>query len=223
MNLYLASASSEYEAPLVRAALPFVPPGKRDRIERCRSAQQRTCMALAEVVLAWALRGERGIVPAPEDRLEGEWGKPRYRGEAAAVEFNVSHSGSWVLVGVDDVPIGVDIQIQDRDDERIARKVMPRPLFEKWRNAPDRRARFCDFWARRESELKWWGIGLGGLGRTDLSLPERVSVKNVEAPPGYSAAVCGTMPEGCRDGAIPARVVSLEELLSHARGGQAAP
>lgn len=180
-------------------------------------------MALAEVVLAWALYGERGIVPVPEDRVEGGRGKPRYRDELGAVEFNISHSGTFVLVGLDEVPIGVDIQIQDREDERIARKVMPPPLFEEWRNASDRCARFCDFWVRRESELKWWGIGLGGLGRTDLSLPECMGVRGVDAPPGYSAAVCGAMPEGRWAGAIPTRFVSLEELLGHVGCGQAAP
>lgn len=217
MNLYLASATSEWEAQISCAARPFTPEAKRERIERSRAAQQRTSMALGELLLAWAFFELYGESVHPDDRCEGPYGKPMLcgAGKAARFEFNLSHSGTYVLLGIDEHPLGVDIQLRDRGDERLARKVMPDDTFEQWLDAEDRTAAFCDFWARRESELKWWGIGISALGRDDLALPGDVATCAVQVPHPYSAAVCGTLPPHLSAG-LPAREIELAELLAWA-------
>lgn len=217
MNLYLASATSKWEAQVLCAARPFMPEAKRERIERSRAAQQRTSMALGELLLAWALFESCGESAHPDERCEGPHGKPMLcgAGKAARLEFNLSHSGTYVLVGIDEHPLGVDIQLRDRGDVRLARKVMPDDAFEQWVDAKDKTAAFCDFWVRRESELKWWGIGISALGRDDLVLPEGVELRAVQAPHSYSAAVCGTLSPHL-PAVLPAREIELAELLAWA-------
>lgn len=218
MNLYLASATPEWEAQISCAARPFTPDAKRERIERSQVAQQRTSMALGELLLAWAFFESCGKPVRPDERCEGPHGKPMLCGDggAARLEFNLSHSGTYVLLGIDAQTIGVDIQLRDRGDERLARKVMSDDAFEQWLDAKDRTAAFCDFWARRESELKWWGIGISALGRDDLVLPRGVATCAVQVPHPYSAAVCGTLPSHLPAG-LPAREIELAELLAWAK------
>ncbi|RNL49030.1 4'-phosphopantetheinyl transferase family protein [Paraeggerthella hongkongensis] len=215
MDLYLASVPAADERSLVEAALPFATPAKRVRMERCRVAQQRAGMALVEVLLAWALCEKRGVDLRAVDRFEDDNGKPFVRYVGGSVEFSVSHSGSYALVGIDDAPIGVDIQQQRQADERLARKVMDAASFETWLGSSDGTTLFCDYWARMESELKWWGVGIAGLGRADLVLPEGVSACAVDVPAGYSASVCAALPKPAPVRAFP-RIVQIEELLAFA-------
>lgn len=213
MDLFLASVPAADEKLLAKAALPFATPAKRARMERCRIAQQRAGMALAEVLLAWALHEKRGVNLRAVERFEGDYGKPFARYADGSVEFSLSHSGSYVLVGIDDAPIGVDIQQRRQADERLARKVMDAASFEAWLESSDKATLFCDCWARMESELKWWGVGIAGLGRADLVLPEGVSSCAVDAPAGYSASVCAALPKPAPLRASP-RTVQIEELLA---------
>lgn len=220
MNLYLASTSLACEHELVRAAMPYLPQEKFQRIERCRVKQQRMGMALSEVLLAWALRKTYGITPRATDRFEGNHGKPLLRCVCDEVSFNISHSGSLVLVGVDRAPLGVDIQEHRAVDQRIARKIMDPATFAAWMTSQDQASLFCDCWARRESELKWWGVGISGLGRDDLALPKGVLSRRVRVPEGYSAWVCATLPEGCSE-TLAVQTVPLEELCVAAAQAEA--
>lgn len=220
VNLYLASATPAFERRLSEAAGSVMPEEKRARIERCRVAQQRTCMLLGEVLLAWALFEGRGIVLRAQAREQGEHGKPGVRLAQGRVEFNISHSGIWVLLGVDDNPIGVDIQQHGPCDERLVDKVMSPAEAVRWREAPDQAEAFHDVWVQRESELKWRGIGIAGLGRRDLAMPEHVRVCKVAVPQGYSGSVCGVVSgRGCES--MVAQEVALESLLRFSHGGAA--
>lgn len=213
MNLYLASISSACEHELVRIAAPYLPQEKRQRIERCRVKQQRMGMALSEVLLAWALHESYGITLRAADRFEGKYGKPLLRCACGEIAFNISHSGSLVLVGVDRTPLGVDIQEYRVADQRVARKIMDPATFAAWMISSNQTPLFCDCWSRRESELKWWGVGISGLERDDLVLPAGVSSRPVCVPEGYSAWVCATLPEGCSE-SIAVQNVPLEKLCA---------
>ena len=170
-------------------------------------------MALSEILLAWALRESYGVTPLAADRFEGKHGKPLLRCACGEIAFNISHSGSLVLVGVDRTPLGVDIQEHRVADQRVARKIMDSAMFAAWMTSSNQTPLFCDCWARRESELKWWGVGISGLGRDDLALPAGVSSRPVRVPEGYSAWVCATLPEGCSE-TIGVQNVPLEKLCA---------
>lgn len=218
MNLYLSSATPAFERSLGEVVGSATPEEKRGRIERCRVPQQRTGMLLGEALLAWALFEECGIVLCRQVRQRGEYGKPKAHLAQRRIEFNISHSGTWVLVGIDDEPIGVDIQQHGSYDPRVVDKIMPSDEAMRWRTASDRTEAFYDAWVRRESELKWWGIGIAGLGRDDLVMPEGVRVCKVTAPPGYSAAVCGAISEHGSE-KVAVREVGLERLLEFSHDG----
>jgi len=212
VNLFLAQATPIFEDRLTRAALPVIPKEKLDRMKRCRVAQQRTCMALSEVLLAWAVQEVHGLTLSKDHRVVGEHGKPMFRVDTETIDFNISHSGSFVLVGIDEHPLGVDIQQWGRDDDRVARKIMLPGEYSDWVQSPNKKVDFYDFWTRTESRLKWQGDGIAGLGEGSVLLPDCVSVHPVTVTQGYSAAVCGQLSRSL--GALNAQEIDVEVLLA---------
>jgi 4'-phosphopantetheinyl transferase len=85
--------------------------GEKDRANRFHRAQDRALFALTRAALRHLLSAETGILPqniAFAD--EGPYGKPCLTGRRGP-HFNVSHSGSFALIGLSaSRPVGVDIE-----------------------------------------------------------------------------------------------------------------
>ena len=142
--------------------------------------------------------------------LEGDGRKPALR-DHPAVQFNLSHSGDFVLIALGDTPLGVDIEAMRELDWRALAAMNFHP---DERAALDRcegdaaRAAFFQFWAHKEAFLKATGIGLtdhltainialqGGL----ISAPEALSpdawyAAPLDAPRGYAASIVSQRPD----------------------------
>ncbi len=86
-----------------------------------------------------------------------EFGKPRTRG---GVCFNLSHSGDWALLAINDREVGCDIeQHQYIDALRIGKTVFTAREREALRAAPDRLGTFYQLWTKKEALLKCMGEG----------------------------------------------------------------
>ncbi|NMH64585.1 4'-phosphopantetheinyl transferase superfamily protein [Shewanella sp. SHSM-M6] len=102
----------------------------------------------------------------------GKYGKPglsSVQRQATGLEFNLSHSGEWLMVGVLQthgmrVQLGVDIE-----HERVRTDIHPilRHYFSAVEStallalpADEQRGRFFDLWALKESYIKAKGMGL---------------------------------------------------------------
>jgi len=120
-------------------------------------------------------------------------GKP----QVAGCQFNLSHSGDWILLGMTDAtPIGVDVeQIRDRHVREISERFFS-PA-EQTRVGDDVFA-MAEVWTAKESFLKAIGEGIRRpLRGIDLGLVnydewiefEGVRVRSVWAPDGYAAAM----------------------------------
>jgi len=122
-----------------------------------------------------------------ELRLERtERGKPRLTG--AELQFNLSHTGSALLIGISrNTPLGVDIETSGR---------RTRPVLELARRwfAPSeaaalaalpkgrRQAAFLRLWTCKEAVLKAAGIGIGhGLHRAEFALSAAGEVTGLRA------------------------------------------
>lgn len=93
------------------------------------------------------------------------YGKP-YLTNKRIFNFNISHSGKWVVCAVGKRPVGVDIELIGRVNLKTAEKIAERffsgeeceELF--IRENKDRLAYFCEIWTLKESFLKALGKGL---------------------------------------------------------------
>lgn len=73
--------------------------------------------------------------------------------------FNISHSGEYAIAVLDDVEIGVDIQLMSEKNLKLAEKVLL-PEEKMWMESSDSVEKFHKLWAQKESVVKMLGDGL---------------------------------------------------------------
>jgi 4'-phosphopantetheinyl transferase len=114
-----------------------------------------------ELLARHALEILTGIRPR-DPFLQGEKGKPHPEGYLG-VHFNVTHSGSWVVVATSDVPVGVDVEKIRKVPEGVAYRFFSEPEKELLLNANTEELKadiFFTLWTLKESFLKAIGKGL---------------------------------------------------------------
>jgi 4'-phosphopantetheinyl transferase len=137
---------------------------ERDRANRFRLAQDRTLFAMTRAALRALLGKAIGVSAAQITFDEGPHGKPCLAG-LRGPHFNVSHSGSWALIGLSDSrPIGVDIEFMRKLDNQLA---VARSFFSdaEYRALIGiengmRHQAFYNFWTAKEAVLKALGVGI---------------------------------------------------------------
>lgn len=133
------------------------------------------------------------------DRTCGECGRTHGKPRVDGVELSVSHSGDAVLVAVADAPCGADVELLAgrQDVAGLSRLVLG-----DGEHAADERE-FVRVWTRKEAVTKATGDGLrASFSQVIVSGdpprvaswpypddPGRVTLLDLEAPPGYLAAL----------------------------------
>jgi len=149
--------------------------------------QPRHPRTAAHSALRQVLAGYLGQPPAAIEIELGGSGKPRLPG--GELQFNLSHSGGLALIAVaSDRPVGVDVERVDRarDFLALAERALGQADVAAVRAAAagDRSGVFYAAWVRHEARLKCLGPGLTGRAPDSP-----VAVRQVDAGPGYAAAV----------------------------------
>ena len=156
----------------------------------------------ARVVLREVL-GRATLTPAADVRIRvGEFGKPSVDG----VEFSLSHTGSVVLIGLGDLPLGVDVEKipEERTVDQVGSSFHPRETAELFDLPADERSEaFARVWVRKEALLKAIGTGLSrgisrdyvGTGTVPGTPVAGLRIHDVMLPgmPGHRAALCTTV------------------------------
>lgn len=129
-----------------------------DRYLRPSDAQR--CI-VADGLLRWVLKQALGTEQLSISKTAE--GKP-FLTDYPAFHFNLSHSGHWVVIAWGDRPMGVDVQMMDRNKgtEQLAQRFY-HPDEQSYVFAVDsqeRSARFFEIWTKKESYLKFQGTGI---------------------------------------------------------------
>ncbi|MBQ8337921.1 MAG: 4'-phosphopantetheinyl transferase superfamily protein [Oscillospiraceae bacterium] len=155
---------------------------RRQRALKMRKTDSLLLCIGAEICLSFALN-----LPLPLEYQTDGNGKPFIEG---APQFNLSHSGDYVVCAVDESPIGADIEKISRMRESVfARIASPR---EKERAAALTEGElpqyYCRVWTRKESLLKLTGEGI----RKELSTvcTESEGCYHTEKIGDYILSVC---------------------------------
>lgn len=174
-----------YEAFYARASRE-----RRQRADRYLRREDKLRCVAADALLRYAL----GTAEWEVERDPS--GKPRIKGRED-FHYNLSHSGSWVVLAYGSREAGVDVEriSMDAGKEKIARRYFTPEeqayIFAEKEQAP---YRFCQVWTGKESYLKYLGTGLRKpLGSFSvLSLP--VPLHSWTLDGGYVLTLCA---EGC--------------------------
>ena len=147
------------------------------------------------------------------DVTEDENGKPCAKG----IEFNLSHSGNYVVFAYSESPVGVDIERIGRNID-IAKRVMTSEEYDQFVNdvrEEDKEDAFCRMWTAKESYMKYRGLGFRippesfrVLYGYQIRNPENdFVITELGAPKGYCISVCSA------DDNCSLSYVSIEDLL----------
>ncbi len=144
-------------------------------IEYRRDEDRRTCIC-AEGALRIHLGSKLDIDPAALQIKIAPSGKPYLEGGGDAVpQFSYSHSGPFVLIGVDPArPVGVDIEQLKKAPFDVCRRFCT-PAEREY--VGEDSVRFFELWTLKEAYLKATGDGLsGGLLSVEFTFPDGAPV-----------------------------------------------
>ena len=144
MKIYLADIAS-----VLPRHREYISPQRLQKTLRYRMPDdQKRCIA-GSVLLRYFL-GDTAI-------LDNGFGKPVAEN---GVCFNLSHSGGWVLLAVDDRDDGCDIEsVCFVDAARMGKIVFTGRECRMVETAPDKTGVFFDLWTKKEALLKCMGKG----------------------------------------------------------------
>jgi 4'-phosphopantetheinyl transferase len=186
---------------------------ERERLARFHFAADARREAVSRGALRILLGAYLGRPPDDVAFATEAKGKPVLAGAAAGarIEFNVSHSGEWVLLAfARGRRVGVDLERwRAIDAEQILRDFFLPEEVAEWLEWPAaaRPAAFFRAWTLKEAYLKATGAGLSqplrsfrvrlapgaapalAWGEGDDGAPERWSLASLEVAAGYSAAL----------------------------------
>ena len=200
--LYAADVTPLEDAGLYAAAYAAVTPDRKAKADRFRLAKDRRLCLGAELLLRYGLR-EAGIMQFPETLCIGAQGKPA--APETGLEFNLSHSGTWVLCALGGFPLGCDLEEIRPVDLKLGRRFHPLEYTDilSMPTEQERLMLFYRYWTLKESFLKATGLGMtlpldGFLIRRDGEITVAQSVNELDYSfrefmeiPGFCCALCG--------------------------------
>ena len=142
----------------LEAALAALPQWRRRKALSYRFDADRYCCAKAYLLLREMLEEHFGIAEAPVFAFESG-GKPLLEGHPE-IHFNLSHCRKAVLCAVGDIPLGVDVEVIQYDED-VARSAFSPAELDEIRRSDKAELAFTQLWTKKESLAKLCGEGIG--------------------------------------------------------------
>lgn len=149
--------------------------------DRARFLMGRACL---RVLLGRLLQCPPAAVPL----VFNAFGKPELA-PPSGIQFNVAHSGAWVLVALGAQPVGIDVEkvAPDFDYRTVAAHSFSPAEQAAIHQAADPRAAFYAHWVQQEAQAKADGHGL--LNDFASKQTGEWTVHRFDLAPGYAAAL----------------------------------
>ncbi len=139
--------------------LNCVAPEKKERLKRFYRREDTLRGLFADLLSRDMIRQKTGLKNEDIRFTTNEYGKPFLK-ERDDVQFNLSHSGVWVVGVIDQPPVGIDVeQVQDIDLD-ISKNYFSPDEHEDLMSKPDKFDYFFTLWSLKESYIKILGKGL---------------------------------------------------------------
>lgn len=143
------------------------------QIRKIAHPEARRKSLVAELLLCWAVRQFYPNMP-PLARQTNPYGKPFFSA-LPNFHFNLSHSRDWVILGIADIPIGVDIEFCAQPKPQIVQRFFHPNEQNYFFSLPeaDWQDGFYSLWVLKESAVKAFGLGMHfPFCRFSVSLPD---------------------------------------------------
>ena len=139
----------------------IISPERREKIKKYHFEEDKKRSIMAEVLLRHSLKKDFGITREQVQFTNNSYGKPMLK-NFEQIHFNLAHSGDWVVCGVSDVPIGIDVEIMKTTELDVAKAFFTSSEYNDILNQPKEQQLkyFYKLWTLKESYVKAEGKGL---------------------------------------------------------------
>jgi 4'-phosphopantetheinyl transferase len=141
--------------------LPYISKARQERIKRFRSFDDAIRSLCGELLIRYGIVKNLRLSERDCILIENRFGKPML--ENRAIEFNISHSGNWVVAAFDTEDVGIDIEHVGSMDLAVMDSVFTSEEKEFVNAGKDQQTvlkRFYQVWTLKESYIKSIGQGL---------------------------------------------------------------
>lgn len=172
-------AEIEDDIPFQEDLLSLVSEHRRNRIIRYKNELDKKRSLLAELLIQKAVMEKTGLKNAAISR--NKYGKP-YIKDVENFYFNISHSGNYVVIGVSEKEIGIDIEKKDRVDYRVAERFFSKKEVQAIFSCSGEQEKidtFYQIWTLKESYVKVLGKGLSiPLSSFEFDISDEIKVND---------------------------------------------
>ncbi len=162
LQIYTILRPNQIEEKVFREFLRNVSVERQMRVEKYLKAEDKIRSLLAEILLRYVLNIHNPVNLKELEFGYNEYGKPRIK-NVEDLFFNLSHSGDWIICGIGNSNIGVDVEEHKRINFDIAERFYTREEYNLLIRTPkdDQLSMFYKLWTLKESYIKAVGKGLG--------------------------------------------------------------
>lgn len=161
MKIYVLKILDISEENLYKLCL-MIGSEKKYKIEKFINKKDKIRSLIGEVLIRTIITEELGISNKYISFDKNKYGKP-YLQEYPKFNFNISHSGDFVVCAIDNKPIGIDIEeIRDIEYEEISKNFFSVSEYDYIvkKNLDVELNKFYEIWTLKESYIKCCGQGL---------------------------------------------------------------
>lgn len=161
MRIYAVEISDISEQNLDKLCL-LIDLEKKHRIEKFINNKDKIRTTIGEILIRIIIVDELGIESKNINFKKNKYGKP-YLKDHQEFNFNISHSGDFVICAIDDKPIGIDIEkIKQIEYKEIAKNYFTVSEFQYIisQDSENNLSKFYEIWTLKESYIKCCGLGL---------------------------------------------------------------
>lgn len=158
-NIYAMRIPDKTIEELIKANIRKISEQRMKKINAFRFEDDKKRSLCVEILLRHILIGRYNVVDKDLMFSYNKYGKPSLVGDGMP-EFNLSHSGAWVVCATADKDIGVDIERVEDVKLSIAKSYFDRYEYEYIESGQDKNYRFFQIWTLKESLIKAVGKGL---------------------------------------------------------------
>lgn len=213
IEVYAVDISQPLEQGVYERLLTRVSPEKSARIQRFYRMEDRLRGLVADILIRSIIIPKTGLKNNGIEFYTNDYGKPFLKGKVD-FQFNLSHSGIWVVAAVDTQPIGIDVENIQTIDLDISKNYYSPDEHRELMSKEDKFSYFFTLWSLKESYIKIVGKGLSlplnsfsitffGPGdiriKAEGRLLEDIFFHQYELHKDYKMAVCAhhtNFPEG---------------------------
>jgi len=198
--------SDKIDSYVLGQLLNRVAPGKKARLKRFYHEEDTLRGLFADLLIRDVIMQKTGLRNEEISFTTNDYGKPFLK-DREDVQFNLSHSGEWVVGVIDNRIIGIDVEKVQPIDLDISRNYYSPDEHQDLMSKPDKFDYFFTLWALKEGYIKILGKGLSHplnafsikfinpdevIIKVDGQRIEDIFFQQYDIDKAYKMAVCAT-------------------------------